>query len=673
MTRATNVSYTWRYARRTGESTVHMYICLQAKTVFEMILLASRCSDVSLMNHSATVTNRSCNPLRPHFRQTRQPKCQYLGASTTVSLPPVQYYSVKLPICTVSSLPYKCVRASDSRYRASQDYRRLMKVESTAGWGRQTSSNVSLRHLSTANNSATKPFWQKHRAIQSTAIIEVSTKELKQLAVKSVEQGLSDEQLAVLDLVLNKRQNVFFTGPAGTGKSFLLKKIIEGLIIRYLEGSDDCVAVTASTGLAAFTISGKTLHSFAGIGLGTAPTKQLIKDILSNKSSCKRWRYVEVLIIDEVSMVDNTLFDKLDVIGRAVRECDLPFGGIQLVITGDFFQLPPVVQRSDDGSPRFCFEAKAWKDAVRHTISLTKVYRQKDPLFSGMLNEMREGRVSTSTISTFRRLSRPVTKLADKGLEAVQLFPLRREADFANNTRLQKLDGKVYEYTSEDGGIVTNPSTRKKLLSNCPAPKMIQLKRGAQVMLVKNLGRGLVNGSQGCVIGFANEENFFHAPWHDKYYVTREDWDPEARLTMGKEALPGENLPLYPVVRFHGPGDSTQVEHCVPQRWVIERWVRIQAKKGEDNDEEDRWFCQELATRTQVPLILAWALSIHKAQGQTLSLVKVDLGNVFEKGQAYVALSRATSIDGLQVLNFNPYKVQAHPKVKAFYASLSRL
>lgn len=626
------------------------------------------------MKHGATATSRSCNLFRPRFRLvvTRQPKPQYLGASTIVSLPSVQHYIVKLQICTVKKLPHACVRASDSRYRASQDHQRLIKVESTARWGRQISLNISLRHLSTANDPAKKPPWRKPRTIQSTVITEVNTEELEQSAVKSSEQELSDEQLAVLDLVLNKRENVFFTGPAGTGKSFLLKKIIEGLTIKYLGNSTGRVAVTASTGLAANTIGGKTLHSFAGIKLGNAPTKELIADIHKNKTSWERWTGVEVLIIDEVSMVDSTLFDKLDTIGRAVRFSNLPFGGIQLVITGGFFQLPPVVQGSDDGSPRFCFEANAWKEAVRHTISLTKVYRQKDPLFAGMLNEMREGRLSPSTISTFRRLSRPVTKFADKGLEAAQLFPLRREADSANVTKLQTLKGGAYKYTYCDGGIITNTNTRKRLLSNCPAPEMIQLKQGAQVMLVKNLGHGLVNGSQGRVIGFANRHTFFHAQWHDKDYIASEDWDSEARLVTDEEAWPEERPPLYPVVRFHG-SHGKQTVLCYPERWVIERWVRIQAKKGVDNDEEDRWFCQELATRTQVPLILAWALSIHKAQGQTLSLVKIDLGNVFEKGQAYVALSRATSIDGLQVLNFNPHKVQAHPKIKAFYASLSRL
>lgn len=470
----------------------------------------------------------------------------------------------------------------------------------------------------------------------------------------------------MLDLVLNQGKSVFFTGPAGTGKSFLLRKIIEGLTIKYLDDSHRCVAVTASTGLAAYSIGGTTLHRFAGIGIGKAPTVKLIMDIFKDpKFKRKRWMDVQVLIIDEISMIESTLFDKLDMIARAVRGVDRPFGGIQLVITGDFFQLPPVIQGPDDGNPRFCFEAKAWKTAIQHTIGLTHVYRQRDPVFASMLNEIREGLLSPSTIAAFRRLSRPISSPADNGPEAADLFPLRREADVANAKRMQKVKGVVKTYLAKDGGIITDPATRKRLLSDCIAPEVLALKATAQVMLIKNIDTTLVNGSLGRVVGFANRHTFLHSRWDHEGHEENQESRPATAPSTPADHLPEEHLPLYPVVRFQLANGGTRTELCEPAEWAVERWVP-------DPWSDGGWAVEKFATRAQVPLILAWALSIHKSQGQTLELVRVDLDRVFEMGQAYVALSRATSMDGLQVLNFDPNRVTAHPKVKAFYASLLR-
>ncbi|KAK0658589.1 ATP-dependent DNA helicase PIF1 [Lasiodiplodia hormozganensis] len=453
--------------------------------------------------------------------------------------------------------------------------------------------------------------------------------------------------------------------PAGTGKSLLLRNIIEGLEVKYLE-NPGCVAITASTGLAAYNIGGTTLHRFAGIGVGKAPTIKLIKEIFKDrKFKLKRWRDTKILIIDEISMVDSTLFDKLDVIARIVRQNNKPFGGIQLVLTGDFFQLPPVLEGPDDGSPRFCFEAESWKTAIEHTIGLTQIYRQKDPAFAGMLNEMREGLVSPSTINAFRRLNRPLKPVAIDDPEATELFPLRREADAANQKRMHRIKSPVHTYLAKHGGIITDPDTRKKLLSTCTAPEVLQLKQTAQVMLIKNIDDTLVNGSLGRVIGFANKETFFHGRWHREVQDEYQELHPSTAPFTTVDGAPENRSPLYPVVRFQLRSGNTRTVLCKPERWAVERWVP-------DPKADGGWVVEELATRTQVPLILAWALSIHKSQGQTLDLVKVDLGRVFETGQAYVALSRATSMDGLQVLNFNPRKVTAHPKVKAFYESLSK-
>ena len=187
---------------------------------------------------------------------------------------------------------------------------------------------------------------------------------------------LSDEQKKVLDLVVNAKKSVFFTGSAGTGKSVLMREIIEVFRRSYLK-EPDRVAVTASTGLAACNVGGVTLHSFSGIGLGKEAAEELVKKIRKNAKAKNRWMRTKVLIIDEISMVDGELFDKLERIARMIRGNGRPFGGIQLVVTGDFFQLPPV---PDYGKvAKFAFEAGTWGTSIEHTIGLTQVFRQKDP------------------------------------------------------------------------------------------------------------------------------------------------------------------------------------------------------------------------------------------------------------------------------------------------------
>ena len=188
---------------------------------------------------------------------------------------------------------------------------------------------------------------------------------------------LSDEQRSVLNLVAERQKSVFFTGSAGTGKSVLLRETIKVLRDKY-KREPDRVAVTASTGLAACNVGGVTLHSFAGIGLGKEPVPELVKKIKRNQKAKNRWMRTKVLIIDEISMVDGDLFDKLEAIARAIRNNGRPFGGIQLVITGDFFQLPPVPDHGGREA-KFSFDASTWNTSIEHTIGLTQVFRQKDP------------------------------------------------------------------------------------------------------------------------------------------------------------------------------------------------------------------------------------------------------------------------------------------------------
>jgi ATP-dependent DNA helicase PIF1 len=293
-----------------------------------------------------------------------------------------------------------------------------------------------------------------------------------------------------------------------------------------------------------------------------------------------------------------------------------------------------------------------------------------------MLNEMRLGALSQDSIRKFKALERPPR--FDDNIEPTELFPTRREVDIANDTRMRSLPGTVHRFTSEEGGSQTNQS-RDKLLSNCMAPQILELKKDAQVMLIKNMDENLVNGSLGKVIGFMSEATYtlcetegvdvevalgIDAKADDPYgFKTLDEEDEDSESVLRKKrrilklsAMSAETTQLWPLVRF-----TTATGLHIDRLVTREKWS-FEAPDGEVQ-----------AYRKQVPLILAYAISIHKAQGQTLSRVRVDLGKVFEKGQAYVALSRATSREGLQILRFDAKKVMAHPKVGGFYRSLENV
>ncbi|GAA6050730.1 hypothetical protein JCM3770_006598 [Rhodotorula araucariae] len=484
---------------------------------------------------------------------------------------------------------------------------------------------------------------------------------------------LSPEQQMVLKLVVDNDKNVFFTGSAGTGKSVLLREIIASLKRKY-RGNTDAVAVTASTGMAACNIGGTTIHSFGGIGLGTGTAEQLVANIRKNKQAVTRWQRCKVLVIDEVSMVDGHLFDKLAKIGEAIKKntrsktaISKPFGGIQLVVTGDFFQLPPVTKGT---TPTFAFEADAWKSCIDHTVNLTQVFRQKDTTFIDMLNEMRFGRLSAASIQKFKALARQ-PKYNDS-LEPTELFPMRNEVDRANQNRLRALPGEETVFKAEDGISDTRPGADKSkntYLSNFMAPETLVLKVGAQVMLIKNLDVTLVNGTVGTVVGFGVPE----------LQESDDDDDGGDEWTLGQK---GEQVRGVKVERTAqearkrqkiaegvaagkiemGPVVDWQTPHGIERKVMVREEFKVEDTHG-----------QKLAWRKQYPIILAWAMSIHKSQGQTIARVKVDLGKVFEKGQSYVALSRATSLEGLQVLRFDEKKVLAHTKVVEWSRSLQVL
>lgn len=349
-------------------------------------------------------------------------------------------------------------------------------------------------------------------------------------------------------------------------------------------------------------------------------------------------------------MVDGDLFDKLDHIGRVLRSNGRPWGGIQLVITGDFFQLPPVPDHDKQRDAKFAFDAATWSTSIDHTIGLTQIFRQRDPEFARMLNEMRLGKISQDTVNAFRALSRPLT--FDDGVESAELYPTRSQVDMSNERRLRELPGQSFRYDAQDSG---DPKIRERLLANMISPKVLELKLHAQVMLIKNMDDSLVNGSLGKVIGFSDERTY-------EMTSTASYDDSDASLAKAKRKLKAfshesaaaaQTGHKYPVVQFVSMSGAPRTILCVPEEWKVE------LPNGEVQ-----------AKRNQIPLILAWALSIHKAQGQTLERVTVNLGRVFEKGQAYVALSRAVSKQGLRVLSFDRAKVMAHSRVVEFYGRL---
>lgn len=572
---------------------------------------------------------------------------------------------------------------------------------------------------------------------------------------------LSAEQERVLQLALQGK-SIFFTGSAGTGKSILLKAIIKQLKKKY--GDTGQVAVTASTGLAACNIGGTTVHSFAGIGLGKGKLDDLLKVVRRNRKATARWNSISVLIIDEVSMVEGHLFDKLDWIARKIRrKPHLPFGGIQVIVCGDFYQLPPVSKTiiNPDGTElkddtMFAFESETWKSALHSRIVLKEVFRQKgDQQFITMLNEMREGFVSGATEREFMRLSRPLDCPA--GIVPTELYATRFEVENANNIKLNRLHGSAQVYEARDGGSLP-PSVKALMLTNFLAPQKLFLKEKAQVMCIKNYDSTLVNGSLGQVIKFIDRDTYMcELVLKDHPDLSYEEFQKEllkakVKLQLSqqhpdadaetieelsqrvanpgtlldsvfnflydgveeiqssseeinkegvkaevaakceqateevkdstqtrkldlpdvKEEIKKENtrrkLEFLEKLRNAARGEKYPLVRFLNPDGVTTRDVLIEPEIWEINDEHTN---EVLCSRVQLPLMLAWALSIHKSQGQTLQKVKIDLTRIFENGQAYVALSRAVSRDGLQVLNFRREKVRAHQEVVNFYETLS--
>ncbi|KAG6555887.1 hypothetical protein Mapa_002529 [Marchantia paleacea] len=432
---------------------------------------------------------------------------------------------------------------------------------------------------------------------------------------------LSKQQLKVLKAI-SIGDSVFLTGSAGTGKSFVLEFAIRVLKAKYGASS---VFVTASTGLAACALGGTTVHSFAGVGLGTGNKESLVDKVKSRRESRTRWQSAKALVVDEISMIDGEFFDKLDYVGRIVRKDSRPFGGIQLVVTGDFYQLPPV--NPENPVKYFAFEAECWNRCFHLQVELLHVFRQADEEFVGLLNEIRRGGCSSEHEEKLRKCCGPVDQ--SSGIALTRLYPRKVDVSRENEQNLRALNQPTVMFIAKDEA---RTEFAKRQLDNVRVEAIVALSVGAQVMLAKNLETsvGLVNGARGVVVGFSTPD------------------DPRAS-EVNKAHLSVNPTGSWPLVKFA----CDNVERLVaPESWSI--------LEGD----------VEVAKRTQVPLSLAWALSVHKCQGMTLDRVETDLSRAFDYGMVYVALSRVKSLQGLKLTGFDPTKIRVHPKVAHFYENL---
>jgi ATP-dependent DNA helicase PIF1 len=305
---------------------------------------------------------------------------------------------------------------------------------------------------------------------------------------------LNEEQQYVFNCMINGK-NILLTGPGGCGKSAIIK-----LFYKKYKNSKN-IALTSTTGTSAIILGGTTLYSYLGIGLGNKSTDLLVKNILKKQYIKKRWKTLDVLIIDEISMLSPELFDKLEDIARVIRTNNIFFGGIQLILSGDFLQIPCV------NNNKFCFESEKWEIGIDEVISLKKIIRQKnDNLFQKCLNNIRLGIIDEETKKLLS--SRVGVKLNNRdGIIPTKLFPLNIDVDEINEKELEKLSNQEFLEYEMQYINVKNDSSKQHMKKNCLAKETLLLTENAQVMLLINLDieNGLVNGSRGIIKKFVND------------------------------------------------------------------------------------------------------------------------------------------------------------------------
>ncbi|MFA6295410.1 MAG: AAA family ATPase [Candidatus Paceibacterota bacterium] len=429
--------------------------------------------------------------------------------------------------------------------------------------------------------------------------------------------------------IMKTGKNVFITGPAGSGKTFAVNEYI-----KYLKDHDVPIGVTASTGIAATHMSGVTIHSWTGIGVRDRLTKDEVIEIGEKSYIKKKVAEAKVLIIDEVSMLHHFRLDMVNRVLKHIKKSEEPFGGLQVILCGDFFQLPPVA-RMGEPEARFIYNSESWKEAEFIVCYLHENFRQNNDSILSILNEIRSGEVSDGAREELgsRHHLRIARKRQEKGgdeisgsdsrssehvmVEPTRLYTHNIDVDSVNDRELAKVSEyeAVYEMISKGRKPLV-----EALKKSCLAPEFLRLKKGARVMCVKNnFDLGYVNGTLGVVISCG---------WNI---------DPVIRTAP---------TPDFP------NGRTITIEKAT---WVIE----------DDG--------KTLAELNQYPLRLAWAITVHKSQGMSLDAIEVDLSRAFEPGMGYVALSRVRTLAGLTILGINENAFKVHPEVLEYDRHLREL
>lgn len=451
---------------------------------------------------------------------------------------------------------------------------------------------------------------KKHyKIVKTTEIIDETKTETTINKTDLIE--LSDEQLDFIEMAM-KGESIFLTSSAGTGKSFVIKEAIRQLRARYDAPDADVsrVAICASTGKAASLIGGKTIHSFLGIGLAKQCAEELYERLVTTRRLKAKYfelKGLKTLIIDEISMINNILLDKISRYLELIHGNEEPFGGVQIIFVGDLHQLAPV-------EGRYFIESASYRDLKPIVIQLTKCFRQDDPLFQQVLVEARVGKLSTNSYNVLMSRN-TIDKTLFPDMEPTLICSTNREVDAINQKELNKLTTEKRVYS-----ILPIATNAKKIEIACKLeaiPEKVELAVDAQIMITTNISMGggkvIANGSQGKIISM-----------HDTHVNVRLiDWTSDVRIGFQKVLDP----------------------ECI------------------DEDKNPIYLFEYL------PMRLGYALTIHRVQGATCSLLEVNLNKVFAAGQAYVAVSRVRTLEGLKLTGLKKNSFFSDKKIIEFYAS----
>ncbi len=399
-------------------------------------------------------------------------------------------------------------------------------------------------------------------------------------------------------LIMKTGVNIYLTGSAGSGKTYLLNKYIH-----YLEDHDIPVAVTASTGIAATHMNGMTIHSWSGIGIRNKMDERDLDQLEEKKYLWKRFEKARILIIDEVSMLHGSQLDMVERVCRKFKRSDTPFGGLQVILSGDFFQLPPINKSiNQEGQSGMVFESTAWQSLNPAVCYIEEQHRQEDDNLTEILNTIRGNCMEQKHIE---QLQSRVGATLKSGIKATRLYTHNVNVDNINSIELSNVvsNEKFFHMTS------TGPEPLVEILKkSCLAHEGLKLKIGAEVMCIKNnFEEGYVNGSRGKVVGFVDGHG-----------------NPIVQLYNGKKII------------------------LKPELWAIEENGKVKASVS------------------QIPLRLAWAITIHKSQGMSLDNAEIDLRNSFTYGMGYVALSRVRTLEGISLVGFNAESLRVDPIILEF-------